>query len=101
MTSLIDDPQGNETKALFELVDLTSKRVLEIGCGDGRLTYRYAEKTSEVVAIDPDSSEIELAKQELPADLDHKVKFFVSDIEDYELPADESKFDTAIFSWSL
>ncbi len=99
--SLIEDPQENETKALFELVDFAGKRVLEIGCGDGRLTYRYAEKAAQVVAIDADSSEIELAKQELPANLVDKVIFLVEDIEDYELLADASKFDVAIFAWSL
>ncbi|MBW8012471.1 MAG: class I SAM-dependent methyltransferase [Chloroflexi bacterium] len=99
--SLIEDPQGNETIALLELVDFAGKRVLEIGCGDGRLTYRYAEKTAQVIAIDPDSSEIELAKQELPENLEHKVKFLATDIEDYELPPEKAKFDVAIFAWSL
>jgi len=38
------DPENNETRALFDLADFKSKRVLEIGCGDGRLTWRYATK---------------------------------------------------------
>lgn len=99
--SLIEDPQENETKALFELVDFAGKRVLDIGCGDGRLTYRYAEKAAQVVAIDPDHTEIEFAREELPPNLEHKVKFLVTDIEDFELPRNESKFDVAIFAWSL
>jgi cyclopropane fatty-acyl-phospholipid synthase-like methyltransferase len=37
------DPEGNETDALFALVELEGQEVLEIGCGDGRLTWRYAE----------------------------------------------------------
>jgi tRNA G46 methylase TrmB len=32
------DPENNETRALLDLVNFTNKRVLEIGCGDGRLT---------------------------------------------------------------
>jgi cyclopropane fatty-acyl-phospholipid synthase-like methyltransferase len=32
------DSEGNETGALFDLVDLAGQEVLEIGCGDGRLT---------------------------------------------------------------
>jgi len=37
------DPEGNETLALFDLVQLDGREVLEIGCGDGRLTRRYAD----------------------------------------------------------
>ncbi|HEY2965307.1 MAG TPA: class I SAM-dependent methyltransferase, partial [Actinomycetota bacterium] len=47
------DPEGNETEALFALVDLGDAEVLEIGCGDGRLTWRYADRTAHVTAIDP------------------------------------------------
>ena len=32
------DPEKNESRALFELVDFAALRVLEIGCGDGHLT---------------------------------------------------------------
>jgi len=32
------DPENNETRALFDLANLSGKHVLEIGCGDGRLT---------------------------------------------------------------
>ncbi len=31
------DPENNETRALFDLADFRGQRVLEIGCGDGRL----------------------------------------------------------------
>ena len=99
--SLIEDPQGNETKALEELVDLRGKRVLEIGCGDGRLTYRYAHKTDLVIAIDPDASEIELAEQELPPNLSERVGFIATDIEDFDPHPKDPKFDIALFSWSL
>jgi hypothetical protein len=32
------DHEGNETRALHELVDFRDKDVLEIGCGDGRMS---------------------------------------------------------------
>ena len=47
------DPENGEPRALFNLVDLSSRRVLEIGCGDGRLTWRYADRAAHVTAIDP------------------------------------------------
>ena len=47
------DPENNEIRALFDLVDFSGKHVLEIGCGDGRLTWRYAEAAAHVTAIEP------------------------------------------------
>jgi cyclopropane fatty-acyl-phospholipid synthase-like methyltransferase len=42
--SIIKDPEGSEIQALFDLyTDWGGKSVLEIGSGDGRLTWRYAE----------------------------------------------------------
>ncbi|UCD99519.1 MAG: hypothetical protein JSV42_01970 [Chloroflexota bacterium] len=32
------DPENNEIRALFDLDDFSLKHVLEIGCGDDRLT---------------------------------------------------------------
>ena len=32
------DPENNESRALFDLVDFSKQYMLEIGCGDGRLT---------------------------------------------------------------
>ena len=47
------DPENNEIRALGDLVDFSGKHVLEIGCGDGRLTWRYAEAAAHVTAIEP------------------------------------------------
>ena len=47
------DPEENETHALFDIVDVANKYILEIGSGDGRLTWRYAEKAAHVTAIGP------------------------------------------------
>ncbi len=33
--------------------NLDGARVIEIGCGDGRLTFRYAAAARSVLAIDP------------------------------------------------
>jgi hypothetical protein len=32
------DPENNETRALFDMLNVSGQRVLEIRCGDGRLT---------------------------------------------------------------
>ena len=45
------DPEGNETRVIHELVDFAGQRVLEIGCGDGRLIWRYADSAATVLGL--------------------------------------------------
>lgn len=100
MTILID-PEGNETAALHDLVSIGGMQVLEIGCGDGRLTWRYADQAAHVIAIDPDGDEISKALEALPDRLQDRVEFAVSSFEDYGPPDDAPKFDLVLFAWSL
>nr|MBR4279739.1 class I SAM-dependent methyltransferase [Clostridia bacterium] len=44
---------GWDKKRLFELANFTGKRVLDIGSGNGRLTFAAAEKAAEVYAVEP------------------------------------------------
>src|SRR5918994_3388050 len=57
------DPEGNETAALFDRVDLRGADVLEVGCGDGRLAWRYADRVARVTAIEPFADSIARAKE--------------------------------------
>jgi 2-polyprenyl-3-methyl-5-hydroxy-6-metoxy-1,4-benzoquinol methylase len=98
---IIRDPEGNQTAALHQLVDFAGKRVLEVGCGDGRLTWRYAEKTAQVTGIDPYAEGIRVAKLNTPEHLKERVAFLASTIEDFLFPQDKPRFDTAVLSWSL
>ena len=93
------DPEDTETRALHEYADFTGQRVLEIGCGDGRLTWRYAERAAYIVAIDPDAADIAAAIEDCPDDWRHKIAFRAIRLEDLDLPAE--KFDLAVLSWSL
>ncbi len=93
------DPEDTETRALHDYADFSDKRVLEIGCGDGRLTWRYADRAAFVVAIDPKAEDIEIALEDCPADLRHKIEFRVARLEELDIPAE--KFDLALLSWSL
>jgi tRNA G46 methylase TrmB len=45
------DPEGNETAELFDLVDVEGREVLEIGSGDGRLTWRYADRAADPIGL--------------------------------------------------
>ena len=95
---LIVDPDGIETATIRELVDLNGVRIVEIGCGDGRLTVGCAEEAASVLAFDQDEESIRAARAALPRRLRDKVRFEVADAE-VELPGYE--FDLALFSWSL
>lgn len=93
------DPEDRETLALFDFVgEFAGKRVLEIGCGDGRLTWRYASQAAHVTGIDPNPNKIERAIETMPDNLQSKVDFLVSGIDSFFT---KEKFDLAIFSWSL
>jgi ubiquinone/menaquinone biosynthesis C-methylase UbiE len=73
--------------------------VLELGCGDGRLTYRYAHAATSVLAIDPDAERIALARDALPPSLRESVTFAVQSADEVDAP--RASFELALFSWSL
>lgn len=94
------DPEGNETDALFDLVELGGRNVLEIGCGDGRLTWRYADRVAHVTAIEPFEGSIARAKERLRGS-DLPIDFRNVAFEDFAAAGDAGVFDVALLSWSL
>jgi len=95
------DPENNEIHALFGLVDFTGRRVLEIGCGDGRLTRRYAAKAAHVTAVDPFADGIARARANLPHELRHHVEFHNLAFAESAAASAPALFDLVILSWSL
>ena len=93
------DPEGTELGVMHQLVDFSGKTVLEIGCGDGRLTSRYADQAASVLAIDPNEEKIGRAIESAPEAFGTKVRFLVADITTVELP--DQIFDVAILAHSL
>jgi ubiquinone/menaquinone biosynthesis C-methylase UbiE len=93
------DPEGMETRAIHELVDFSDANVLEVGCGDGRLTWRYAEQANSVLALDPNEEKIRRANASTPMSLRSTTTFVAADVIRFELAADA--YDVAILSHSL
>ena len=98
MTPVLD-PEEAHLAALRRLGDLRGRRVLELGCGDGRLTLGIAEEATSVLAFDPDAEAVERARQSLPAELAQRVTYRVASGKEIEL--EPVSFDLVVFSWSL
>jgi 2-polyprenyl-3-methyl-5-hydroxy-6-metoxy-1,4-benzoquinol methylase len=98
---VIADPEGISAEIIQEFYDFTDCRVLEIGCGKGRITIAIAENSQHVTAIDPSEEDIQTAVQNIPTHLKDKINFIASSIDDFELPTGRPKFDIALFTWSL
>jgi 2-polyprenyl-3-methyl-5-hydroxy-6-metoxy-1,4-benzoquinol methylase len=100
------DPKQVETGLLIDYLGvLSGKRIFEIGCGDGRLTWRYAGEASQVVGIDPKEGAITKAIEALPEGLKNKVVFETCTLEEYASQHPEviqkEKFDLVLLAWSL
>lgn len=93
------DPEGTEIEVVHDLVDFSGKKVLEVGCGDGRMTRRYADRAASVLALDSNAEKIQRAIDSTPEQLRSRVRFRVADIADAELA--QEAFEVAILSHSL
>ncbi|MCP5097504.1 MAG: methyltransferase domain-containing protein [Chloroflexi bacterium] len=92
------DPIDQELEALTRLAGgLAGKRVLEVGCGNGRITRKYASQAAHVDAIDPNESKIERAFELALADETH-VHYHAVALEDFVV---ERPYDLVILAWSL
>ena len=93
------DSEQNETKYLHKFAEFAGKRVLEIGCGEGRLTWQYAKETRSTSGIDPDPDALRVARIDRPSDLEDKVYFSRAMSE--QLPFSKETFDITLLAWSF
>lgn len=75
-------------------VDLNGKKVLEVGCGQGRITKLLIEKGAQVTAVDPDKKALQAARKMVP-----KAKLEVGSGE--KLKFKDESFHVVIFTLSL
>jgi len=77
-----------------EFVELGGREMLEIGCGDGRLSSLLSNKVKSLTAIDPDKAMINLACKEISG-VDFRVGY------GEKLEFKDKSYDIVLFSYSL
>lgn len=98
--ALVIDPAGKEIRALQRAIEWKGRRILEIGCGDGRLTLRLAAfGPRHIEAIDPDSAQVRLARRSRPKRYGKRIAYHVGQAGHLKYP--DEQFDIAVFSWVL
>jgi ubiquinone/menaquinone biosynthesis C-methylase UbiE len=85
---------SSDLPKIEEFVELGDRKMLEIGCGDGRLSSLLANKVKSLTAIDPDKAMIKQACNEI-----NGVDFRVGNGESLEF--NDKTYDIVLFSYSL
>jgi 2-polyprenyl-3-methyl-5-hydroxy-6-metoxy-1,4-benzoquinol methylase len=94
----VRDVDNAEAHVLRFCGDFDDANVLEVGCGDGRLTWLYAARAASVLGIDPEEEAIGAARSATLPELAERVRFEVGTAEDLSKTA---VFEVAFLSWSL
>lgn len=84
---------------MLKHVDFKGKQVLEIGCGDGRMSFQIAQYAESLIGIDPDNDELNLAQENMNDLNITNTKFHVGGLEDMNFS--DNEFDIVLFSLSL
>jgi len=95
----LKDPEGSERKYLHKFADFAGQRIFEIGCGEGRLTWKYAATSALTVGFDSDHDALRIARADAPHDMQKNVHFAEASARD--IPFANESFDIAILAWSL
>jgi ubiquinone/menaquinone biosynthesis C-methylase UbiE len=93
------DPDGIEPRSLLAAAEFRGRRVLEIGCGDGRLTFRYGAVPSMIIGFEPHSELLQIASAACPPELKGHIGFIQATA--MSLPFGSSVFDIALLAKSL
>jgi ubiquinone/menaquinone biosynthesis C-methylase UbiE len=89
------DPEGNEHTTLRDILGPSAGVVLEVGCGDGRLTEKLRTVSDRILGLDPDPGSIDKARH-LQG---NGIRLMLGSGE--SLPLADNSVDTVVFSLSL
>jgi ubiquinone/menaquinone biosynthesis C-methylase UbiE len=93
------DREAREAAEIAAVVDVEGNRVVEVGCGTGRLTAFLAARAEHVYAFDPEADSVAQAAESLGRELRDRVRFAVHDAQALDVP--RRHFDLAVCGWSL
>jgi ubiquinone/menaquinone biosynthesis C-methylase UbiE len=98
--TLTIDPTRSEVHALESAATWRGKEVLEVGCGDGRLTLRLAALgAARIRALDPSAELVRTARQNMPQRYARRIEYRVGHAE--RLALGSNTIDRVVFSWVL
>ena len=95
-TFLTPERARADVELIERVLELTpGMRVLDLGCGHGRIANRLAERGYHVVGIDESKPFLARAREEAPADANGSVEYVQADMRDFDITG---PFD-AVVSW--
>ena len=92
----VPDLHDVEDRRIEALIDLEGARVLEVGCGEGRLTGFAAARAQSVYAFDPNAERVAQARAVAGSE---SVRFGVHAAD--ALDVERETLDIALCGWSL
>ena len=90
------DPEEREIQQLRRMVELRSARILEIGCGVGRLTACYAKEVAHALGVYIKAEDLMTARSSVDGAM---TDFAVANVQ--LLPCAPASFDVVLFARSL
>ena len=99
LSSALRPRPGDELSAWGGTPLVRGKRVLDLGCGDGRLALGVAPFATTVDGVDPDAEAIAAAKRNARRAGVRNVRFAVGSAQ--HLPFPDAAFDVVTLSWTL
>ena len=75
------------------LGELSHSRILDLGCGNGRISLQYISRTNHLTLVDLSNNMLEIAMKNTPETLKTNVRYINTDLQHYE---SREKFDVVI-----
>lgn len=75
------------------LGELSHSRILDLGCGDGRISLQYISQTNQITLVDLSDAMLKIARQNTPETLKTNVNYINTDLHTFE---SRDKFDVVI-----